>query len=130
MVFNLGAGAADDVRWNTRTTVPTLASFVPLRALAARPGWDIEAWFFNDAARTALEAAERRWRLAIAALALAPGVVSSIDASVSMFNTEVRPGERAFNTRHKYLVQRMGVLMWAVWKGCLPQLLPMSNDLL
>ena len=36
VVLNLGAGAVADVRWNTRTTVPTLSTFVPLRALAAR----------------------------------------------------------------------------------------------
>ncbi len=58
VVYNLGAGAADDVRWNTRTTVPTRATLAPVRALAARRGWDIEAWLFNDGARTALEAAE------------------------------------------------------------------------
>jgi hypothetical protein len=77
VVFNLGAGAVGDVRWNTRTTVPTLSSFAPLRALAARRGWDLEAWFFDDGACTALEAAEGRWQPAIAAIAFPPGVVSS-----------------------------------------------------
>ena len=38
VVYNLGAGAADDVRWNPRTTVPTLATLAPLRALAVRRG--------------------------------------------------------------------------------------------
>jgi hypothetical protein len=130
VVFNLGAGAADGVRWNARTTVPTLASLAPLRALAARRGWDIEAWLFDDSARTTLEAAEGRWRPAIAALALAPGVVSSIGASLGHFNTHICPHERNVSTRHKYLVQRISALTWAVWKGCLPQLLPMSDDLL
>ena len=130
VVLNLGAGAVADVRWNTRTTVPTLSTFAPLRALAARRGWDIDAWFFDDGACTALEAAEGRWRPAIAALAFAPGVVSSIGASVAAFNAEVRPGERARSTRLKYLAHRLSILTWAVWKGCLPQLLPMSDDLL
>ena len=130
VIFNLGAGAVDDVRWNTRTTVPTLASVAPLRALAARRGWDIEAWLFNDSARTALEEAEGRWRPAIAALALPPGVVSSIQASLERFNTTIRPLELAPKTRQKYFIHRMGVLTWAVWKGCLHQLLPMSDDLM
>jgi hypothetical protein len=69
VVFNLGAGAAAEVRWNTRTTDPTLASFAPLRALAARRRWAIDEWFFNDGAATVLEAAE-------APGAFAPGVVS------------------------------------------------------
>jgi hypothetical protein len=47
-----------------------------------------------------------------------------------MFNAEVLPHERARDTRLKYLVQRMSVLTWVVWKGCLPQLLPISDDLL
>ena len=104
------------MRWNTRTTVPTLASVAPLRALAARRGWDIEAWLFNDAARTVLEEAEGRWRPAIAALALPPGVVSSIQASLERFNTDIRPLELAPKTRQKYFIHRMGVLTWAVWK--------------
>jgi len=130
VVYNLGAGAADDVRWNTRTTVPTLATSAPIRVLAARRGWDIEAWLFNDGARTALEAAEGRWRPAIAALAFAPGVVSSIRESAARFESEILPHELAVKTRQKYLAQRQGVLTWAVWKGCLPQLLPMTDELL
>jgi hypothetical protein len=55
VVFNLGAGAADDVRWNTRTTVPTLATLAPFRGLAAWRGWDIKVWLFNDGAHTAWE---------------------------------------------------------------------------
>ena len=110
VVFNLGAGTADDVRWNASTTVPTLSSFAPLRALAARRGWDLEAWFFDDGACTALEAAEGRWRPAIAALAVAPWVVSSVGASVAAFNAEVQPSERASSTLLKYLVQRLSVL--------------------
>ena len=130
VVFNLGAGAGADVRWNSRTTIPSLASFAPFRALAARRRWDIEAWFFDDGAATVLEAAQGRWRPAIAAIAFAPGVVSSVEASVAAFNAHVRPHERARGTRHKYVTHRLSILTWAVWKGCLPQLLPMSDDLL
>jgi hypothetical protein len=39
------------------------------------------------------------------------------------------PG-RAQGTRHKYVTHRLSILTWAVWKGCLDRLLPMSDDLL
>ena len=116
VVFNFGAGAGDDVHWNARTTVPTLSLLAPLWALAARPGWDLEAWFFDDGACTALA-----FRNTVV-FNFGAGVVSSIGASVSAFNTEILPHERARNTRLKNRVQRLSVLTWAagVWKGCLP----------
>ncbi len=38
--------------------------------------------------------------------------------------------EWAHRTQSKYLTHRRCVLTWAVWKGCLPQLLTMTDDLL
>ena len=38
--------------------------------------------------------------------------------------------ERAFRTRGKYEAARLGALTWAVWKGILPSLLPMSDETL
>jgi hypothetical protein len=49
---------------------------------------------------------------------------------VSAFNQFVRPLERAQGTRSKYMTHRLSILTWAVWKGCLSQLLPMTDDLL
>ena len=37
--------------------------------------------------------------------------------------------ERAAQTCGKYKTHRLSVLTWAVWKGTLPQLLPMSDYL-
>jgi hypothetical protein len=42
VIYNLGGGDAGP-RWNRRTLIPTLESFAPVRALAARRGWNIEA---------------------------------------------------------------------------------------
>jgi hypothetical protein len=38
--------------------------------------------------------------------------------------------ERAPGTRGKYLTHRRTILTWVVWKGALPRLLPMSDELL
>jgi hypothetical protein len=82
VVYNLGAGAAGaDPRWNPRTTIPTLATLAPIRALAARRGWAIDAWLFNDGAAGPLEACQGRWRPAVNALAFPVGVVASVAAS-------------------------------------------------
>jgi hypothetical protein len=48
---------------------------------------------------------------------------------VAAFNQHVRPLERAQRTRSKYVTHRLSILTWAVWKDCLPQLLPMTDDL-
>ena len=132
MVYNLGAAGVDP-RWNCRTAIPTLASFAPIRALAARRGLHIEPWLFDDRAVGPLEACQGRWRPAIAALAFDPraaGGVPSVAASVAAFNQYVRPLERAQRTWSKYVTHRLSILTWAIWKGCLAELLPMSDDLL
>jgi hypothetical protein len=130
VVYNLGAGEAGaDPRWNPRTTIPTLATLAPIRALAARRGWAIDAWLFNDGAAGPLEACQGRWRPAVNALAFPVGVVASVAASVAAFNEHIRPLERARGTRVKYFIHRQSVLTWAIWKGVLPLLLPMSDDL-
>jgi hypothetical protein len=38
--------------------------------------------------------------------------------------------ERARRTRQKYATHRLTVLTWAIWKGVLGDLLPMSTDAL
>ena len=132
VIFNLGAAGAEP-RWNARTVIPTLLDFTPIRAFAARRGLGIGPWLLEDGGLGPLEACQGRWRPAIAALAAdprAPGGVPSIAASVAAFNQYVRPLERAHRTRSKYLTHRRSVLTWAVWKGCLPQLLPMTDDML
>ncbi len=54
----------------------------------------------------------------------------SVAYSVAAFNQFVRPLERAQGTLSKYVTHRLSVLTWAIWKGCLPHLLPMTDDLL
>jgi hypothetical protein len=44
--------------------------------------------------------------------------------------SSVLPMERAHCTRRKYATHRLTVLTWAVWKGVLKDLLPMSTDAL
>lgn len=132
VVYNLGAAAGVSPRWNGRTTVPTLASFAPVRALAARRNWAITAWLFEDGEGRALEVCEGRWRPAMAAIAFAPSAAGapSVAASLAAFNEHIRPLAHARRTRTKYLVHRLSILTWAIWKGVLPVLLPMSDDLL
>jgi hypothetical protein len=84
VVYNLGAGEAGaDPSWNPRTNVPTLSSFAHIRALAARRGWMIETWLYDDGAAGPLEARQGRWRPAVGALAFAPGPVPSVAASLA-----------------------------------------------
>ena len=121
VIYNLGArddGAAP--RWNSRTCIPTLASFAPARALAARRGWQIDLWLYDDGAAGPLEACQGRWRPAVAALAFAPGLVPSEATSVAAFNTYVLPLERAQRTRSKAVTHRRSIVTWAIWKGVLP----------
>ena len=115
-----------------RTTVPTLASFLPISRLAARRGWDIVAWLYQDRAVGPLEASAGRWRAAIQPLAFPARLngVPSVADSAAAFNLHVRPLERAEKTRFKYQTHRLSVLTWAVWKDVLPLLLPMSDDFL
>ena len=134
VVYNLGAGAGADVRWNSRTLIPTLASFAPLRTCVTRRRLLIDAWLYDDGTATALEDCQGRWRPAVGALAFdhrgGPGAVPSVAASAAAFNEHIRPLELAQGTRWKYVTHRRSVLTWAVWKGVLPQLLPMSDDML
>ena len=50
--------------------------------------------------------------------------------SAAALNLHVQPLERARRTRGKYATHRTSVLTWAVWKGVLKDLLPMSEDML
>ena len=130
VVYNLGAAGASP-QWNSRTQIPTLKGFAPLRAYAARLGLDIEPWLYNDRAAGPLEACGGNWRPAVAAIAFDHRAgVPSIAESVAAFNHFIRPLERAERTRSKYVTHRLSVLTWAVWKGCLAQLLPMSDDMI
>ena len=132
VVLRLGAGAGASPSWNPRTTIPTLASFQPVRDHATRLGLDIEHWLFQDGAECALEACDGRWQPAVHAIAFpsraaaAPSVAESVEA----FNRHIRPLERAPRTRSKYQTHRLTILTWAIWKGVLPTLLPMSDDVL
>ena len=132
VVYNLGAEAGVDLRWNPRTQIPTLASFQPVRRLAARLGLSLDAWLFEDGATGALEACQGRWRPAVAALAfdIQHGGVPSVAASAGAFERHILPLERAQGTRWKYGIHRLSILTWAIWKGQLAHLLPMSPDLL
>ena len=49
-------------------------------------------------------------------------------ASVAAFRTYVLPLERAQRTRSKALTHRQTIVTWAIWKGVLQDLLPMSDD--
>ena len=132
VVFRLGSAAGAGVRWR-RTTVPTLESDAAIRAFADRTGVPVGAWLVDDADETALERCEGRWRPAVRALAAAPGGVGqvpSMEESLEAFMRHVMPMERARGTRRKYATHRLTVLTWAVWKGALKDLLPMSTDVL
>ena len=132
VIFRLGAGLGGDVPWNPRTVIPTFASFSTVSRLAARRGWDIDAWLFQDRAVGPLEASAGRWRPALQNLAFPArrDGVPSVDESLAAFNLNVRPLERGEKTRFKYQTHRLSILTWAVWNDVLHLLLPMSDDLL
>jgi hypothetical protein len=131
VVFRLGSAAGAGVRWR-RSTVPTLDSDGVIRAFAIRTGAQIEAWLVDDAGETELERCEGRWRPAVRVLAAPGGVgqVPTMEESLAAFVRHVMPMERARRTRQKYATHRLTVLTWAVWKGVLKDLLPMSTDAL
>ncbi len=132
VVYNMGPAEAGP-RWNCRTAIPTLVAFDPIRAFAVRRGLSIESWLFNDRTVGPLDACQGRWRPVIGVLASDPravGGVPSIADSVAAFNQFVRLLERAQETRSKQVTHCLSILTWAVWKCCLSQLLPMSDDLL
>ena len=131
VVFRLGCAAGAGVKWR-RTTVPTLESAAAIRALAGRMGVDIDGWLVDDAGATELERCEGRWRPAVQALASPArvGEVPTMEESLAAFVRHVMPMERAVRTRRKYATHRLTVLTWAVWKGVLASLLPMSTDAL
>jgi hypothetical protein len=64
VVFRLGP-AGVNTRWNGRTAIPTLATFDPIRAFAARHGLLIEPWLFNDRALGPLEACQASVNLSV-----------------------------------------------------------------
>ena len=132
VVYRLGPGPGRSPAWKPRTTIPTLASFETFRDYAVRFQLDIEAWLYSDRARLPLEACEGRWRPAVRDLAFDPAEeeVPSVAQSAAAFDRWVRPMERAARTRGKYESARLGTLTWAVWKGILPTLLPMSDETL
>ena len=55
------------------------------------------------------------------------GQVPSMEEPLAAFVRHVLPRERARRTRQKYATHRLTVLTWAVWKGVLGDLLPMST---
>jgi hypothetical protein len=97
---------------------------------ASAAGLRIERWLYADADETALEACQANSRPAVRELAAGPRTVPLVAESLAAFNRHILPMERAPGTRGKYLTHCWTVLTWAVWKGVLPRLLPMSDDLL
>ena len=129
VAFRLGPGIGEALGWNARTTLPTLASVEPVRLHAARLRAEVSEWLYDESRPVALEECEGRWRPAVRALAASPLDVPSVAESVAAFNAHIRPMERGSRTRGKYKTHRLTVLTWAIWKGILPELLPMSDDL-
>jgi hypothetical protein len=110
--------------------LPTFLTFESVQLVAAAAGIRIERWLYADADETALEACQASWQPAVRELAAGPRTVPTVAESLTAFNRHVLPMERAPGTRGKYLKHRRTILTWAVWKGVLPRLLPMSDDLL
>ncbi len=87
VIYRLGSCSGKAPAWQPRITIPTLASFQPFREFAARFRLDIEAWLYNDRARSPLEACAGRWRPAVQSLAFGPcsGDVPSVAQSAAAF---------------------------------------------
>ena len=132
VVLRLGVGPGTRTSWNRRTILPTLSSDQPIREFARRLGLSLDDWFYNDSAPVELERSEGAWRPTMNRLSFRPDPlnVPSVRDSADAFLRHVQPLERACATRRKYATLRLSVLTWAVWKGILGELLPMSDDML
>ena len=128
--YVLGSRLVGLARWNPRTQLPTFASMELIRRISVELGLAIEDWLYADAEETAFEACQANWRPVVRELAPDPLAVPSVAESLAAFNRHILPMERVQKTRARYLTHRLSVLTWAVWKGVLPSLLPMSDDLL
>ena len=62
VAFRLGPGTGVGLSWNSRTTLPTLASDEPVLLLAARLQVDVSEWLYDESRSVALEECEGRWR--------------------------------------------------------------------
>ena len=109
----VGSPGARSVAWNSRTQLPTFATFGPVLRVAASLGLRINDWLYSDAEETALEACHANWQPAVRGLAGDARLVPSVGESLAAFNRHVLPMERAQKTRSKYLTHRLSVLTWA-----------------
>jgi hypothetical protein len=130
--YRLGGRIAPAITCNAYTTLPTFLTFEPVQLAAAAAGLSIERWLYSDADETALEVpvCQANWRPTVRELAAGPRQVLSVAESLAAFKRHILPMERAPGTRGKYPTHHRTILTWVVWKGALPRLLPLSDDLL
>ena len=122
----LGAPRTAQPAWSN-TPLPALVNIGDLSAASAFTGLDFSRLLHNDAAPTALEAAEGNWGAAQASIGV-PSLGASLSSLAAAFDQHLAPGCRQPTTRSEHWRSWCLVLTWAVARRCLPRLLPMDTE--
>lgn len=123
----VGPQVAPTLSWSS-CQLPTLKNVTPLRSLLRTASLGAEIFLADNSELTAFEASDGNWERVAADLPLIPH--PSIQSLSAAFVSHVLPSSFGVGTRKKYWRCWRGILTWAVARGCLQRLLPMSKDIL
>ena len=131
MVFlEVDPEAAGRIRWGPRTGLPSILNVEVLRNTVLAAGANAEQLLLDDSKQTPLEKAQGRWKPAMAQLTAGDPREETVASLAAAFVKHVRPMERGHRTRSKAWSGWRAVLTWATARGCLSDILPMSQDVL
>ena len=108
--------------------IPTLRCIQLLRGSAVLGQLDAEWILSDDSAKTTFEAAEGRWREAMAEVGHQQ--LMSRKRKLECFERLVQPARRESSTRTKHYAKWRSCVSWALAHKCLRDLLPMTMDTL
>ena len=130
VLVEVGSDVARELVWRARTTLPTIDDLQIIRPLLERQALDVDRFLACDDRLMALEEAEGNWETAIGDLTAGVAEHETVDDLSRMFREHVRPLERARKTRRKHSTSWNSVVTWAIARGALPNILPMSDSTL
>ena len=107
---------------------PTLASIAFLVPLLNAMGLDGHALTSDMSGATLLEASDGNWQTVMDALA--PAIPGGLAARTAAFDAHIAPSSECSSTRSKAMAGWRTVISWALSRGALPLVLPMSHDTL
>ena len=130
VILSVGRRVAALIRWGPRQGIPSILNTAVLKELMEAEGVDPGPLLLDDSPQTPLEKAQGRWRPAMAALTAHNPKEDTVASLAADFVKHVRPMERAHRTRGKAWSAWRAILTWATARGCLRDLLPMSQEVL